>query len=84
MFHSIRWRIAILYAVLILVTMLGLGIYLSNFLRQTYMDDLKSKQSTEARMVGEIIKPLLEVRCIPIPIRLIWLRKSGLKSWRRG
>jgi len=59
MFHSIRWRIAILYAGLILVTMLGLGIYLSNFMRQTYMDDLKSKLSTEARMVGEIIKPLL-------------------------
>ena len=59
MFHSIRWRIAILYAVLILVTMLGLGIYLSNFLRQTYLDDLKSKQATEARMVGEVIRPLL-------------------------
>jgi two-component system phosphate regulon sensor histidine kinase PhoR len=59
MFHSIRWRIAILYALLILVTMLGLGIYLSNFIRQTYMDDLKSKLSTEARMVGEIINPLL-------------------------
>jgi two-component system phosphate regulon sensor histidine kinase PhoR len=59
MFHSIRWRIAILYAVLILVAMLGLGIYLSNFIRQTYMDDLKSKLSTEGRMVGEIIYPLL-------------------------
>ena len=59
MFHSIRWRIAILYAVLILVAMLGLGIYLSNFMRQTYIDDLKSRQATEARMVGEIIQPLL-------------------------
>jgi two-component system phosphate regulon sensor histidine kinase PhoR len=59
MFHSIRWRIAILYVVLIMVTMLGLGIYLSNFIRQTYIDDLISKQATEARMVGEIIKPLL-------------------------
>jgi two-component system phosphate regulon sensor histidine kinase PhoR len=59
MFRSIRWRIAILYAGLILVTMLGLGIYLSNFLRHTYIDDLKSKLSTEARMIGEVIKPLL-------------------------
>jgi two-component system phosphate regulon sensor histidine kinase PhoR len=58
MFHSIRWRIAFLYAILILVTMVGLGLYLSNFIRQTYMDDLKSKLSTEARMVGEVIQPL--------------------------
>jgi two-component system phosphate regulon sensor histidine kinase PhoR len=64
MFHSIRWRIAFLYAVLILVTMLGLGIYLSDFLRQTYMDDLKSKQTLEARMVGEIIKPMLDYGAI--------------------
>jgi two-component system phosphate regulon sensor histidine kinase PhoR len=59
MFHSIRWRIALLYAVLILVTMLGLGIYLSNFIRQTYLDDLRSKLTTEARMIGEVIKPFL-------------------------
>jgi two-component system phosphate regulon sensor histidine kinase PhoR len=60
MFHSIRWRIAVLYAVLIMLTMLGLGIYLSNFVRQSYIDDLISKQAAEAHMVGEIIKPLLE------------------------
>jgi two-component system phosphate regulon sensor histidine kinase PhoR len=60
MFRSIRWRIAILYAALILVTMLGLGLYLSNFIRQTYIDELKSKQSTEARMIGETVKPLLD------------------------
>lgn len=60
MFHSIRWRIAILYAALILVTMLGLAIYVSSFLRNTYMDDLRSKQATEARMVGEVILPVLE------------------------
>ena len=31
MFHSIRWRIAIPSVLLILLTMLGLGIYLSSF-----------------------------------------------------
>jgi two-component system, OmpR family, phosphate regulon sensor histidine kinase PhoR len=59
MFHSIRWRIAFLYAALILMTMLGLGLYLSNFIRQTYLDDLESKLTTEARMVGELVLPLL-------------------------
>ncbi len=59
MFRSIRWRITFLYAALILLTMVGLGLYLSNFIRQTYIDDLKSKLITEARMVGEVIRPLL-------------------------
>ena len=59
MFHSIRWRIAILYAVLILGAMLGLSLYVSNFIHQTYLDDLKTQLFTDAKMVGEIIHPLL-------------------------
>lgn len=59
MFHSIRWRIAILYAGLILLAMLGIGLYLSNFMRVTYIDNLKSSLTTEARMVGDVVQPLL-------------------------
>ena len=60
MFRSIRWRIALPYIGLILVTMLALGVYLSNFVRQTYINDLESKLADEARMVGDIITPDLE------------------------
>ena len=60
MFHSIRWRIALPYVLLILVTMLALGIYISSFVRQTYLNDLESKLATEARMVGDVITPDLE------------------------
>jgi two-component system phosphate regulon sensor histidine kinase PhoR len=57
MFHSIRWRIAFPYVTLILVTMLALGVYISSFVRQTYLNDLESKLATEARMIGDVITP---------------------------
>ncbi len=60
MLHSIRWRIALPYGLLILVTMLALGAYLSNFVRQTYVSDLESKLASEARMIGDVITPDLE------------------------
>src|SRR4030066_453305 len=66
MFRSIRWRIILPYAGLILVTGLALGIYLSNFVRQTYLNDLESKLGAEARMIGDVIIPDLEsVRADP-------------------
>jgi two-component system phosphate regulon sensor histidine kinase PhoR len=57
MFHSIRWRIAFSYIFLTLAAMLVLGVYLSSFIRQTYLDDLESHLAAEARTVGEIIRP---------------------------
>jgi len=57
MFRSIRWRIALPYVGLILITMLALGVYLSTFLRQTYISDLQAKLADEARMIGDVIKP---------------------------
>ncbi len=61
MFRSIRWRIILPYIGLILLTMLSLGIYLSSFLRQTYLKDLQSKLGTEAHMIGSVITPDLEL-----------------------
>jgi two-component system phosphate regulon sensor histidine kinase PhoR len=60
MFRSIRWRIILPYVGLILVTMLGLGIYLSNFVRQTYINNLQSNLADEARMIGLVILPDLQ------------------------
>jgi two-component system phosphate regulon sensor histidine kinase PhoR len=60
MFHSIRWRIAFPYVSLILITMLALGVYISSFVRQTYLKNLESKLATEARMIGDVITPDLE------------------------
>lgn len=60
MFSSIRWRILLPYVSLILVSMSALGIYLSGFVRQTYLNDLESKLTSEARMIGDVIQPNLE------------------------
>ncbi len=54
---SIRWRIAIPYVLLIVVTMLSLGIYLSNFIRQTYINDLELKLANEASILGNVLLP---------------------------
>ena len=53
MLHNIRWRIAIPSIILILLTMLGLGIYLSNFLRQVYLSELESQLANAARLVAD-------------------------------
>ncbi len=57
---SIRWRIALPYVGLILVTMLVLGVYLSIFIKQTYISDLEAKLADEARLIGDVITPNLE------------------------
>jgi two-component system phosphate regulon sensor histidine kinase PhoR len=60
MFRSVRWRIVFPYVGLILLTMLALGIYLSNFVRQSYIGDLESKLADEARMIGDVLRSDLE------------------------
>ncbi|MBN2148512.1 MAG: HAMP domain-containing protein [Anaerolineales bacterium] len=60
MFHSIRWRITIPFIILSLFSLLVLGLYISHFVRQTYLDDLENKLTVEARMVSDMIAPLLQ------------------------
>lgn len=60
MFHSIRWRITIPYVILILLTMLALGLYLSKFVEDTYLEYTEDKLRTEARFLGDVILPLLK------------------------
>ncbi len=55
MFRTIRWSIAVPYVVLILLVMLGLSIYLSNFVRQAHLADLESKLTDESRLVGDAL-----------------------------
>jgi two-component system phosphate regulon sensor histidine kinase PhoR len=58
----IRWRIALPYVGLILITMLALGIYLSSFIRQTYVNNLEAKLADDARVIGDAILPNLETK----------------------
>src|SRR4030043_1128472 len=58
MFRSIQWRIAVSYMVLILVLMGILGFYLTHFVRETYLDNLRSQLEDQARLVGEATLPV--------------------------
>ena len=59
MFRSIRWRIAIPYTILFLAIMVGLAVYLSQVIRQTYIADLEQRLTDAARLVGENTTPAL-------------------------
>ena len=53
MFRSIRWRIALAFAALIVVCIGGLCAYLSWFFRDNYVDSLRTQLTDQARLVGD-------------------------------
>ena len=55
MFRSIRWRIAIPYVVLLILLSAAIGIYLSNLIRQIYIQNLQDQLTTEAILVRDFI-----------------------------
>lgn len=57
MFHSIRWRVAITFVVLILVCMGGLSAYLLQFVRNNYFDSLRTQLIAQARLVASASEP---------------------------
>jgi two-component system phosphate regulon sensor histidine kinase PhoR len=59
-FHSLRWRIAIPYLILILLAMGGLIVYLSQLVRQSHLSDLEEKLTAEARLIGDAVKAASE------------------------
>ena len=59
MFRSIRWRIAIPYVALILITMLGLTIFVSDQVRQARLANLQDQLLADARLLANSVEPLL-------------------------
>jgi len=53
MFSRIRWRIAVVFAVLILVCIGGLSAYLSHFFRGNYIDNLRSQLTDQAQLIED-------------------------------
>ena len=76
--RGLRWRIALPYVALILITMLGLGFYLSNFTRQTYLNDLNAELSAEAHLAADALSPLLANGADPAEI------DAMSKSWSQN
>ena len=60
MFHSIRWRIAITFVVLILVCMGGLSAYLLHSVKDNYLDNLRMQLTAQAQLVGDASEPYLD------------------------
>jgi two-component system phosphate regulon sensor histidine kinase PhoR len=59
MFHSIRWRIAVPYGVLILVSTAALAFYFSGSLREERTAELRTQLVAEARWVADATQTLL-------------------------
>ena len=59
MLKSIRWRITIPYVILTLVIMLGLGGYLSSFLRNNHLQDLEKSLTAQAQLMSDALAPIL-------------------------
>ncbi len=57
MFRSIRWRIGIVFAVLIIACIGGLGAYLSHLTRSDHLDTLRTQLTDQARLVGDLSAP---------------------------
>lgn len=57
MFSKIRWRIAVPYILLILVSMAGLSVYISQQIENASIHDLEDQLATEARMLAEVLQP---------------------------
>lgn len=60
MFRSLRWRIAIPYLILILLAMGGMAVYLSDLIRQSYLEDLQGKLTAEAQLIGDAVESIPE------------------------
>ncbi len=60
MLHNIRWRIAIPYVALILLSTLGLTAFLSAQVRQVRLTDLETLLLAEARAVADGAQPMLD------------------------
>jgi two-component system phosphate regulon sensor histidine kinase PhoR len=59
MFRTVRWRIALPYALLTLTVMGALALYLAYFVRQSHLDNLRAQLTTSARIVAADALPLL-------------------------
>ncbi|HNS52687.1 MAG TPA: ATP-binding protein [Anaerolineae bacterium] len=57
MTHSIRWRIAVPYVVLVAIATLGLTLVLSHEVRQVRMADLENQLVADARLLADELAP---------------------------
>jgi len=57
--YNLFLRIAIPYVILLVITMGGLSLYLSNFIKESYLDILNTNLQNEARLVADRLGALM-------------------------
>ncbi len=57
---SLRWRIILSYAALLVIAMGGLSWFLSSSVRETYLDQYRSSLMAEARILAIQLQPILQ------------------------
>lgn len=84
MFSSIRWRITIPYAIIILIITLGASLYLSNYVRDVRLADMESHLLAEARlMAGSVAEALADPAAPDRPAIKAQARQWGVSSGER-
>ena len=58
--QSLRWRVALPYIILLIVSLGGLSLYLSSFVRTTYLNNQSTVLLNETRALANIIAPDLQ------------------------
>ncbi|MEJ5202258.1 MAG: histidine kinase dimerization/phospho-acceptor domain-containing protein, partial [Anaerolineales bacterium] len=56
---SLRWRIVLIYTVLLILIMGGLNLYLANFVRNAYLTIYRQRLVSEANLLAQQILPLV-------------------------
>jgi two-component system phosphate regulon sensor histidine kinase PhoR len=57
--YSIRWRIALPYMLLIVAVMAFMVFYVSAFMRNVYLDNLREQLVADGRLIGDALMPYL-------------------------
>jgi two-component system phosphate regulon sensor histidine kinase PhoR len=78
MFHSIRLRIAVPFVLLTLLMMLGLGVYISYYTQQTYLNNLDAQLIGQAHLIANTISASPEILNEPDQTNSLARRSAGL------
>jgi two-component system phosphate regulon sensor histidine kinase PhoR len=80
LFHSLRWRIAVPYLVLIVLTTVGFAWYVSNQVRDGRLSDIQKGLAAESRLMANLAMPLLAPALNGTPVNAHALDAQA-RSW---
>jgi len=76
-FRTIQWRITLPFVALVVATMLSLGVFLTDSVRSSRLEDLRSELESQARLVAEVSLPAFLASHPPQELALLADRVGG-------